>query len=363
MGEPRVPNSALSCGLCLIRREVPKPATQTLVSAPPGKTGKVFFSNVPAHLMPLAQAVFFRQDFIWTSSQNLFSEKAGLAILSLEVSHIYAKGKDLFKAVCRFEDGSQETMLFSASQSKGRFAGLAGQYKAVCQADPEHRFVHQWGAETEVCVTTPGTGKTNYTVFSVDFLPGESLDKEVGHLEQRVGVPGLPGPLKTTETELRQQILTLDREALQAQVMFWEKTGYVQSDPRRNNIIFHVDANGQRTYKIIDYDSLIPDKSLGYLIAAFDIFNPMIYRLPGFTVTDASVRPWVWTYQENQETRFPRSTFFSAIWESLPQTRRQDLFLQALREVPRHIAPHIASYLAEIGVIGPSPTPSIIKSA
>ena len=241
-----------------------------------------------------------------------------------------------------------------------------------------------------------------YKIFSVDFLPGHTLDEVVDTLEIIVGTPGRPcarGRGRSIETleqgrltqaldrltddfklltseegdailqarassncsdldhwnlRLRKLILELDQEAVSAQAAFWQKSYYYQSDPRRHNVVFRVDEHGKRTYREIDYGSFHRGPALAGFILNYDIFNVMCHLGPGGNVFDMTVRPWVWTYQEDIETNFPRHTFFEAIWRELPAETRVGLLMQAAKRLSSNIATHIYAFLIEKGEIRPS---------
>ena len=389
----------------LIRMEAAPIVARPLLKAPKGAIGRVSLTRVPTHLRDIARAAIAHHDFIWTSLRNLSTEKRELSVLGVEVEHIHAKGKELFKATCALENGDQEVVLVTATESNGRLALLGKTYRAVCEADPEHAFAHRFGAEAEVQV-----GKTGYKLFSVDYLAGHTLDEVVNTLESIVGIPGRPyfkGRVPSMETvdqsrleqalnqltdefkliipeerdvilsarassdhvtlehwtlRLRELILVLDQEAVSAQAAFWQSSRYYQSDPRRPNIIFRVDEQGTRTYKGIDYDSLHKSGSLAEFILSYDIFHAMQHQVVGLNVVDATVRPWAWTYQEDSETSFSRHTFFEAIWQSLPSENRADVLTSAARGSAPKIAQHIYAFLIEKGAIQPSKATEIISA-
>lgn len=371
----------------------------------PAALSSVSLRGVPADYHPLAQAIFQNQSFLRASLSRLYPETQGRLPQNISVNYHQGKGKHLFEARCSFGGGEERSLLFIATNHRN-LMHLTGSYREACRKDTEHRFTYRWGEGTEI-----DCQDHRYQVMALNFLPGITLNTATETLEQIVGVPGYPysrgrdrnlaaipadkltpllgqlveqGILSEAERaeilrakadqntqvfsafdqKLRGLMLQIDREAVKVQIEFWAKSGLVQHDPRRNNIIFQVDDSGTRTYKLIDFESLYQGNLYDF-IQAFDIFSEMVVSDGPFRVVSASVRPWVWTYQEDAKTRFDRSGFFEVIWNALPQEERASGFTRALLEAKgkkdHRVAARLHHFLVEKGILANNT--SIVSSA
>lgn len=374
----------------------------TLLAKPAGLLGNIFVSNnIPDYLRPHAEAVFSNHQFIWQSITNLFPEMRGVIRPELEVDFINSKREVLLKTKCTFYNGEERTFLINVPRNNTSL-NLAAHTKTICSSKTEKQHTHRWGGQTKIKIDY-GT----FDVFSVDYHHGIPLNHVIDTLEGLVGIPGHPelgsiGKIEPARLErslskleetrlitrrekneilrarlsnnrdiisafdakLRSLIHELDQEAIGAFFKFWQETGYAQEDPRRNNIILQIGEEGERTYKVIDYEDIRAGKTLHQAIYDYAIFEEMVHQIPGLgRIVDASVRPWCWTYQSDNETSFSHNSFFRTIWNVLPKDSRHMDFLNAMIFFATNnlrIANLIRTFLVSIGKINPNPSPGLI---
>ncbi|MDD5496723.1 MAG: hypothetical protein PHP46_06460, partial [Candidatus Omnitrophica bacterium] len=302
----------------------------------------------------VVNAVLRDRKFVEDSIVNVYPEMAGRNIEKITLRSYLGQDKTIFEADLRFEGGEERKLLLIGKERRygeGQRGAekadiLAKKYKAIIEKDPTHELTHRWGAAVDIEVASPDRPAANYHFFSVNFHEGVTCEDIANRFQGLVGFPGLSekslvevdidnikkntnylvekgflSPEKRAEIlkakregsaeklealteELRQSLFELDIEAVRAQLIFSKKLGMVIGDPRRRNIIFNVDKEGNKTFTVIDYESIREGKPEGQIspepISAYDIFGEK--RMGGLT-TGTSNR-WVWTYLSDKSGFF-----------------------------------------------------------
>lgn len=334
--------------------------------------------------MKVVEGVFGDQEFMRKTVNKLFPEMSGQSIKKVTPRKLDGKGKYLFEGVVLFGNGQKKSVLIIVVE---KFSNL-GQvtlpaYKAIMATDPDAEFTHRYGGEKAI-----GAGGDLYNALVVDFHEGVTLDRICDVFSGLIRDDGEPGQKKTSllttsaanlefslgqlvvyevitmaekdmilraketndlvalersEEFLRHLILSLQEEAITEHFRFYRKTGYCQTDPRRNNIVFRV-VDGKWKFKLIDYDTMVKINAQKDLIKFFDIFEEK-------TALMSTVRPWGWTYMKD------KSGFFESILKAYGRDKGVDLLRQALNEIESSswdwekkspIIPHLRAFLAHM---------------
>lgn len=323
------------------------------------------------------KAVLAQSSFILDSIARVYPDLAGMPpIRAVPKPYTANEGKVIFEIRLTFQNGQTRSLLLIGSPAESRPGAppansLWRQYQAVAARDPEGEFAHRLGAETEI-VLHGQLLEQRYHVFSLEFHEGATLDEVVRTLEFLIGVPGRPDPMGRSRTlaavpvekleerlgklvsfglladadktallnartqgdsaalaafeeRLRGLLQKLDEAGIETMFRFYRKTGFVQNDPRRNNLVFRV-VNGRWTLKPIDYGSMTREDSPKSAILAYDVFEKKVEQNGPFKVVTGSVRPWVWTYLDD------KTGFFESILRAYGEKKGMEFLLRALEE-------------------------------
>jgi|GEM_PF-2895072 len=333
--------------------------------------------------------------YVKASLTTIFPKTADWSISEISISrHDGTGGKIFFQFDFTFNN--QETRSVMFVMNKMESSGLAGKYEKISKKDSGNEYTPRYGQSTDDVMLSsdapPSVKLWDYTVFSYEFVRGDTLDQYISAIDFLVGDPryeGEPAPsLRTTinqdrinaelnfllrsglinrdelaelsdviaskrsgtsnvrwdfwVTRLRKMIVLLDGEAIKAQAKFSAKTGFVQGDPRRQNIVL-VSQKGTRTYKLIDFERMsdYAQRMTGEppveFLWDFDVYEEK--DIPG-VLRGNSVRPWFWTFQAD------KTGFFDAVKLALG-----DSGLPYLRRVYSHhgtssdLRKHLGKYL------------------
>lgn len=327
------------------------------------------------------------QSFLAESLARLAPETSGASLLVVSPRHL-SSGKgafDLFEVCVQYEQRSSISLLIFVC----REPVLGELYRTIAARDPKLAHAHRFGTSRFSFQTVEGAR----SIFSVDFHEGTSLASVAGTLERLSGTPGLTEnhplsrlplavvegelsaltkagviesevvnailnakraddaeTLQAAEVRLRQLLCDLDAAAITEMFRFYIQTGFMSSDPRRENMILKTD--GHRALKVIDYESMrhLPSP-LMVLSQFYEIFEyqPKNYAIRG-------VRPWAWSLMKE------KSGFFKAVVEAFGRQAGLDFLQHALDEFcaghdvyqGKTIATHIVSFLQGEGVLPPA---------
>ena len=356
----------------------------------------------------LVRAILQAEDgtYIQKSLVKIYPEVRDLAIQSVTPRfHLSQSNKRILEFGILLADGSRRSLLLIAASGdaldKESSKTLARKYQAIVAKDSESELTHRLGIETDIEYSQPLSDtmviRENFHVISLEFFEGITLDKLVAPLESLVGIPGYPysegypiplarlgsaevekranalvdqGILKPADREtvlvakrayetsqdaqvlqeavasLQKIIFELDQAAVEAHFRFYQKTGFIQTDPRRNNVVVSFEA-GKPAFRLIDYGSMTEYRSPKNAVLAFDIFEDKV--MPG--LVGGTVRPWAWTYTAD------KSGFFDAILAAYGREEGIQFLAEAEmvyaasesyleRESP--VRKHIAIYLARV---------------